>query len=85
MLLAIRSRTARGAPGLSIRDLSARGTVGVTTITRFESGQTEPARATLAALLAALEAGDVEFIPDNGGSVGVRMRKPAEKRDPALG
>ncbi len=30
--------------------------VGVTTITRFGSGQTEPVRATLAALLAALGA-----------------------------
>jgi transcriptional regulator with XRE-family HTH domain len=66
---------ARGALGWSIRDLSEKAGVGVTTITRFESGHTEPNRATLAALRQSLEQGGVEFIPENGGGAGVRLRK----------
>jgi ribosome-binding protein aMBF1 (putative translation factor) len=77
MLLPSQSRMARGALGWSIRDLSEKAQVGVTTITRFESGITEPNRATLAALRRALEGGGVEFIAENGGGAGVRMAKPA--------
>ena len=76
MLLAAQSRMARAAVGLSIRDLADRAAVGVTTITRFESGLTEPNRATLAALRFALETAGVEFIAENGGGAGVRLRKP---------
>lgn len=51
--------------------------VGVVTIRQFEAGNAEPRRATLAAIRAALEAAGVEFIPENGGGAGVRLRKEA--------
>jgi hypothetical protein len=41
----------------------------------FERGAREPREATKAALYAALEAAGVEFIPENGGGAGVRLRK----------
>jgi hypothetical protein len=54
-------------------------------VNRFESGAAEPIPATLAAIQRALEAAGVEFIPENGGGAGVRLRKPGaiEARDGA--
>ncbi len=66
---------ARAALEWTASELAERSGVGVTTISRFESGLTAPNRSTLAALQRALEAAGVEFIPENGGGAGVRMRK----------
>jgi transcriptional regulator with XRE-family HTH domain len=84
MLLASQSRMARSALGWSIRDLAEKAGVGVTTITRFEGGLTEPNRATLAAMQAALEAGGVQFIAENGGGAGVRLARGTQTQ-PAPG
>jgi transcriptional regulator with XRE-family HTH domain len=46
------------------------------TIADFERGGRQPYPRTLEALKAALEEAGVEFIPENGGGPGVRMRKP---------
>jgi hypothetical protein len=48
--------------------------VSPNTIARFERGELLQPR-TLAAIRAALEAAGVEFIPENGGGPGVRLRK----------
>ena len=45
------------------------------TVTRFENGHSSGAPETVAALRTALEAAGVEFIPENGGGPGVRLRK----------
>lgn len=45
------------------------------TITRFETGKTKGYADTLDKLQRALEAAGVEFIPENGGGAGVRLRK----------
>ncbi|WP_352685959.1 hypothetical protein [Mesorhizobium australicum] len=45
------------------------------TVTRFENGHSAGAPETVAALRAALESAGVEFIPENGGGAGVRLRK----------
>ena len=47
-----------------------------TTSRRYEKGAVPPKARTFAAIRAALEAAGVEFIPENGGGVEVRMRKP---------
>lgn len=44
------------------------------TIARFELGDGSPQRRTLGAIRAALEAAGVEFIAENGGGAGVRLR-----------
>jgi hypothetical protein len=44
------------------------------TLLRFETGQGETRSETLAAIRAALEAAGVEFIAENGGGAGVRLR-----------
>ena len=43
---------------------------------RFEGTDHKARPATIAAIRAALEAAGVEFIPQNGGGPGVRLRKP---------
>ncbi len=57
--------------------LAKRAKVQITTIARAEASEGEPA-ITIAhrdAIQRALEAAGVEFIPENGGELGVRLRK----------
>ncbi len=67
-------RMARAALDWTALQVAEQAGVGVTTVVRFERGQTAPNRATLAALQRALETAGVEFIPENGGGAGVRLR-----------
>ena len=50
--------------------------ISLRTIAHFEKGQRNPIPANMKALQNALEAAGIEFIPENGGGVGVRLRKP---------
>ncbi|MER8485963.1 hypothetical protein [Mesorhizobium sp. M1322] len=45
------------------------------TITNFETGKSGSDPDTLVKLQRALEAAGVEFIPENGGDAGVRLKK----------
>ena len=70
-------RAARGLMDWTQDALAQAAGVGITTIRTFEKGASRPVAQNLAAMQRALEAAGVEFIPENGGGVGVRMRKPA--------
>jgi len=70
-------RAARALLNITQTDLAKAADVAEKTITDFETGARRPYRRTIAALRQALEAAGVEFIPENGGGEGVRMRKPA--------
>lgn len=63
---------ARGALVWSITDLAEAAAVGASTVARFEHGKAEPTATTMAAILAALEAAGVQFLPDDA----VRFRDP---------
>ncbi|MBU8544315.1 MULTISPECIES: helix-turn-helix domain-containing protein [Roseomonadaceae] len=65
---------ARAAVGLGVRELAAAAGVSADTVVRLEKGEVLQPR-TLAAIRAALEAAGVEFIAENGGGPGVRLRK----------
>jgi transcriptional regulator with XRE-family HTH domain len=65
---------ARAGLGLGVRDVAASAKVSTNTITRFEAGEELRPR-TIDAIRAALEAAGVEFIAENGGGAGVRLRK----------
>ncbi len=65
---------ARAALQLDVRGLAERAKVSPTTITRLERGDSLYPR-TVEAIRIALEAAGVEFIPENGGGAGVRLRK----------
>jgi transcriptional regulator with XRE-family HTH domain len=64
---------ARAALSWGVRDLAAAAKVSPDTIARLERGETLYPR-TVEAIRAAFEAGGVEFIPENGGGVGVRLK-----------
>jgi hypothetical protein len=65
---------ARVAVGWGVRDLAREAKVSTDTVARFERGD-ELKERTVDALRGALEAAGVEFIPENGGGAGVRLRK----------
>ena len=68
---------ARAGLGLGVRELAVLAKVTPETVVRLEKGETLRDR-TLAAIRAALESAGVEFIPENGGGAGVRLRKPSD-------
>jgi transcriptional regulator with XRE-family HTH domain len=70
-------RAARGLLGWSRERLSDACSVPIRTIDRLEAGEGVPQRRTVAAIRCALEAAGVEFLPEDGGGVGVRLRKPS--------
>ena len=79
IFLPVQCRMARAALGLGVRELAAAAKVSIDTVARFERGDDLKER-TIEALKLALEAGGVEFIDENGGGPGVRLRKPAKGR-----
>ncbi len=75
-------RAARGLLRWSAEDLAREATLGLATIRRAEGAENETSM-TLANDLAvrqALESAGVEFIDENGGGPGVRLRKRPQKK-----
>jgi transcriptional regulator with XRE-family HTH domain len=68
-------RAARGLLAWSQQELARRARVGVVTVHQLETGASQPRVATLQVIRDALEKGGVEFIDENGGGPGVRLRK----------
>ena len=74
--VAAQIRAARALCDLSQEDLARLVGVSSMTIKRAEgSGKPFPSMKTISAIRAALEAAGVEFITENGGGPGVRLRK----------
>ena len=69
---------ARAGLGLSVRDLAEKARVSTNTITRFEGGEPLKDR-TVEAIYNVFASSGVEFIPENGGGAGVRLRKNASR------
>ena len=65
---------ARAALGLGVRDLATAAKVSPDTVARIERGETLYPR-NVQAIRAALKSAGVEFIEENGGGPGVRLRK----------
>lgn len=74
-------RAARGFLRWSAETLAERSRVGLSTVKRCEAAEGVPpvTRPNLDAIHRALETGGVEFIPENGGGAGVRLRKQSTK------
>ena len=69
-------RAARSMLAASQPDIAAAAGVSVSTLKRAEGTIQPPASDdAIAAVRAALEAAGVEFIPENGGGAGVRLKK----------
>ena len=70
-------RAARALLEWTQQQLAVASQTGLSTVKAFENGASAPFRNNLRAIREALESAGVEFIPENGGGAGVRMKKPA--------
>ena len=75
-------RAARSLIRWSAEDLARESSLSVATIRRAElaDGETSMTAANNLAVRRALEAAGVEFIDENGGGPGVRLRKPPKQK-----
>lgn len=83
MITAISPAQCRGGRGmveLSQADLAEKARVGLSTVKNFEAGRSVPNAKNMADIIAALEGAGVEFIAENGGGAGVRLRKRQGKK-----
>ena len=60
--------------------MADRAGVGIMTIHQFEKEGSQPRRATLDVVRRAFEKAGVDFIDDNGGGPGVRLRRPLKQK-----
>ena len=80
MINSAQCRAARGLLAWSQQDLANAASVGIVTVHQLEAGTSEPRRATLQVIRRAFEAAGVEFIDENGGGAGVRLRERRRDR-----
>jgi transcriptional regulator with XRE-family HTH domain len=80
VITASQCRAARGLLEWSQQHLAELAQVGVMTVHQLEAGTSEPRRATLQAIRRAFEMAGVEFIDENGGGPGVRLKKRQQKK-----
>jgi transcriptional regulator with XRE-family HTH domain len=80
MITSAQCRAARALLEWNQQELAGRAHVGIVTVHQFESGVSQPRRATLDVIRRAFEAAGVEFIDENGGGPGVRLRKRHQKK-----
>jgi DNA-binding Xre family transcriptional regulator len=73
-LLDVQCKMARAALGLGVRELAEAATVSPETVVHLEAGERLRPR-TIEAICIALETAGVQFIEENGGGPGVRLRK----------
>ena len=78
-------RAARGLLGWNQQELAQNAGVGIVTVHQLETGVSQPRRATLEVIRRALESAGVDFIDENGGGPGVRLRKRQQKKLRASG
>ena len=82
MVTPAQCRAARGLLDWSQQDLANYAELGIVTVRQIEAGVTEPRRATLAVVRQAFERAGVEFIDENGGGPGLRLRKHQRPKKP---
>ena len=68
-------RAARALIGWSQQELANQAGVGIMTVHQLEKDGSQSRRATLEVVQRALESAGIEFIEENGGGAGVRLRK----------
>ena len=78
MISSEQCRAARALLDWSQDQLSKKASVGIVTVRQLEAGTHEPRRATLDVIKRALVDAGVDFIDENGGGPGVRLRKAAK-------
>lgn len=74
-------RGARAMIGLTQAALAASSGISTTALNNIERGAADPKSSTVTAIRRALEKAGVEFIPENGGGAGVRLRERSTPKD----
>ncbi|WP_210251482.1 transcriptional regulator [Mesorhizobium sp. WSM4310] len=67
-------RMARAALGWGVLDLSKEAKISTQTIVRFERGEALK-QSTMDLIRSTFESAGIEFIPENGGGLGVRLSR----------
>jgi transcriptional regulator with XRE-family HTH domain len=80
MITAGQCRAARGLLGWNQADLAEFAGIAVITVHQFEAGASQPRRSTVDVVRRAFEAAGIEFIDENGGGPGVRLRRRTHKK-----
>ena len=75
-MIPAQSRAARALLELSQSDLADAAGLGLSTIVDFERERRRVSEGALAAIEAALKQAGIQFIAENGGGEGLRLRKP---------
>ncbi len=73
-------KAARALLELTQGELADAANLGLSTIVDFEKNRRQISRVTIQAITDALAARGVEFIDENGGGPGVRLRKRQQKK-----
>lgn len=79
MITPAQSRAARALIEWSQEDLASATALGLSTVRDFEKGRRNPIPTNLNVMRTALEKAGVEFIPENGGGAGVRLKKKGKR------
>ncbi len=75
MIKSAQIRAGRSLVGLKQVDVAKSAGISLTAYNNIETGKSDPRASTLEAIQSALETAGVEFIPANGGGVGVRLKR----------
>lgn len=75
MMTPAQCKAARALLGLEQSEVADAAGIARATVVDFEKGLRVPRSKTLNGIREALEAAGVEFIPENGGGAGVRLKK----------
>jgi transcriptional regulator with XRE-family HTH domain len=75
----VQLKMARAAVSWGVRELAKKAGVTANTVTRIENGA-DAKQSTMDRLQQALEAAGIEFINENGGGPGVRLKKRQQKK-----
>lgn len=78
------SRAGRALLDLTQTQLAEAAKLGQSTVIDFERSRRSVSSEAVRAIRAALEAAGVEFIAENGGGAGVRLRKPTGVLDEGI-
>jgi transcriptional regulator with XRE-family HTH domain len=80
VLTAEQSLGARAMLRLTREQVAEKAQVAVATLADFETGRRQPHPRTLSAIRVAFEDSGIEFIKENGGGAGVRLRKSGNEQ-----
>jgi hypothetical protein len=80
MLTPAQCRAARGLIDWNQQKLADQAHIGIVTVHQFEAGLSQPRRVTVEVIRRAFEAAGVEFIDENGGGPGVRLRERQKQK-----